>query len=70
MKEQDNKRKLPYDDGEFKHKYEELKVTPHSCESDGMVYTSYPPQWRCKICEKFEYIHKATMKPFIPPHLK
>ena len=36
---------------------------PHVCESDGIVYTSNPPQWKCKVCGKFEYVHKATMKP-------
>jgi hypothetical protein len=25
----------------------------HVCESDGLEYLSYPPQWRCKICGKF-----------------
>ena len=25
----------------------------HTHESDGLVYLSYPPQSRCKICGKF-----------------
>lgn len=28
----------------------------HICESDGLQYLSYPPQWKCKICGKFYYI--------------
>lgn len=42
----------------------------HQCESDGMNYTSYPPQWKCKICGKFEYIHKANMTPYVPDYMK
>ena len=38
-------------------------IEPHVCQSDGMVYTSYPPQLRCKICGKFEFIHKETIQP-------
>ncbi len=45
-------------------------LKPHVCESDGLMYTSNPPQWRCKICGKFEYVHNATMKPFTPDYLK
>lgn len=55
---------------EYKQKIELPKIEPHICQSDGAVYTSYPPQWRCKICGKFEYAHKATMQPFIPDYLK
>ncbi len=46
------------------------KIKSHICESDGLVYTSYPPQWRCKTCGKFEYAHEATMQPFIPDYLR
>lgn len=30
----------------------------HKCVSDGMVYTSYPPQYKCKICGRYAYIHE------------
>lgn len=32
------------------------ECVPHACVSDGMVYTSNPPQHRCKICGKFWYV--------------
>jgi hypothetical protein len=45
-------------DGDFDFKAIEQIIKqnePHECVSDGMIYTSYPPQYRCKICGKFWY---------------
>ncbi len=30
-----------------------LEVGNKPCESDGMIYTSMPPQYKCKHCGKF-----------------
>ena len=42
--------------------------SPHICESDGMEYLSYPPQWRCKICGRFEFAHSGKIKPQMPDY--
>lgn len=36
-----------------KQKVEPLSNEPHCHESDGLVYMSYPPQHKCKICGMF-----------------
>lgn len=31
----------------------------HVCESDGAIYTSNPPQLKCRICGQFKRIDPA-----------
>lgn len=38
----------------------------HSCESDGLQYLSYPPQWKCKHCGKFYVINTMDNYKFPP----
>jgi len=39
-------------------KEEEVKET--KCESDGQIYTSYPPQYRCKHCLRWWFCSEPT----------
>lgn len=40
------------------YKQEEVKET--KCESDGQIYTSYPPQYRCKHCLRWWFCSEPT----------
>jgi len=35
----------------------------HIHEADGLVYTSYPPQWKCKICGEFKKCYELNERP-------
>lgn len=49
----------PYEQTEGVRPELKVQMQAHTCESDGMVYTSNPPQMKCKHCGVFKRMEES-----------